>query len=229
MTIKPIQICYTIHSAVVASLCRRIPKLLFIASPLIADSAHGAYASAVGVSYHLPQPNNHVVHRALIEKLIFAPQHVENLVAADDARTAGNQQLQQFKIARRGMLALSIRLYDHSIVQLDHSPITGNLALHRVVLKHMLDAQEQLLQMKRLGDKLFRANFKTFQTMFRSAERRHEHDWQRTALFDVPSQLKPRAIRQTHIENHQIPKPFAEPLQRELFRFSPRNVIVFAL
>ena len=35
-----------------------------------------------------------VVDRALVQKLIFSPKHVEDLIAADHARTARNQQLQ---------------------------------------------------------------------------------------------------------------------------------------
>ena len=42
--------------------------------------------------------------------------------------------------------------------------------------ENMLDAQQQLAQVKRLGNELFRADFKTFQPVLSSAKCGHKHD-----------------------------------------------------
>ena len=46
---------------------------------------------------------------------------------------------------------------------------------HGMILQHVLDAQQQLAQMKWLGNELFGADLKTFQPMLGSAQRGDEH------------------------------------------------------
>src|SRR5436309_16109522 len=89
--------------------------LLTIPTPLISNAPHRTNVSALRITQQLPQAHDHVVHRALIQKLVLAPQRVQNFITTHDAWAAGYQQLQQFKIASRGILAPSIRLYDHAI------------------------------------------------------------------------------------------------------------------
>src|SRR5713226_6378233 len=209
--------------------CRYHQSTFFsVAVPLISDAPDRADAFAFRVAEQLPQAHDHVVHRALIEKLVLSPQLIENLIATDDARTAGDQQLQQFKVARGWTFTPAIRLDDHASLQFNYAAVTGDAPAHWMTVEHVLDAQQQFLQMKRLGNEFFRANFESFQTVFGGAERRHEHHGQRGAPFDVSGQLETRAVRQADVENHQIPKALAQLFQRSLFGFDPRHVIFFA-
>ena len=48
--------------------------------------------------------NNHIVDRPLISELVFTPELVDDFIATNCAWCAGDQQLEQFKIARRQML-----------------------------------------------------------------------------------------------------------------------------
>ena len=79
-----------------------------------------------------------------------------------------------------------------------------------MAVEYMSYAQQQLLQMKRLGNKLFRSDFESFQTMFGGTERCHEHHRQRSAGFDVARQFKTGTVRQADVQNYQIPKSFAQ-------------------
>src|SRR5204863_7777796 len=88
--------------------------------------------------------------------------------------------------------------------------------------------QEQLAQVKRLGDKFLCANLKAFQPVLGSAQRSHEHDWHRGVRFDVPRQFKTRAVRQTDIENHQVPKALIQFSQSALPGLDPRDIVLFA-
>ena len=126
------------------------------------------------------------------------------------------------------MFAPVIRLDDHASLQINRPPIAGDLPAHRMAVEHVLDAQQQFLQMKRLGNKLFRADFKSLQTMFGRAERGHEHHGQRRTSFDMTGQFETRAVRQADVENHQIPKAFAQLLQCSLLGLDPRDFVLFA-
>ena len=59
------------------------------------------------------------------------------------------------------MFAPSVRLNDGAIFQFNHATVTYDLTAHRMAVEYMSYAQQQLLQMKRLGNKLFRADFKS--------------------------------------------------------------------
>src|SRR2546423_3956444 len=92
----------------------------------------------------------------------------------------------------------------------------------------MLDTQQKFAQVKRLRDKLFRPDLKSFQTMFGGAQSRHEHDWDRGLLLDVASQLETRTVGKADIQNDQIPIAFLQLSERALPGFNPRDVILFA-
>src|SRR5437879_13918034 len=92
-----------------------MPSSFTISTPLIPNAPHGPNAGAIRIAQQLPQAHDHVVHRALIQKLVLAPQRVQNFITTNDSWAAGYQQLQQFKIASRGILPPSIRLYDQEI------------------------------------------------------------------------------------------------------------------
>ena len=91
----------------------------------------------------------------------------------------------------------------------------------------MLDAQQKFAQVKGFGNKLFRPDLKSFQTMFGCAQRRHKHDWDCRLRFNIPSQLKSRAVRKADIQNDQIPIAFLQFFQRALPGFDPRDVVLF--
>src|SRR5438067_6971415 len=103
------------------------------------------------------------------------------------------------------MFTRSVRLHDRAIVQINCATMARYLMKNRVVLKHVLHAQQQLTQVKGLRKKFLRADFKSFESMLSRAQRSHKHDRQRSALFDMTRQFESRTIRQTDIEYHQIP------------------------
>ena len=92
----------------------------------------------------------------------------------------------------------------------------------------MLDAQQKFAQVKRLRDKLFRADLKSFQTMFGGAQSRHKHNRDCRLLFDMPSQLESRPIGKSDIQNDQIPIAFFQFSERTLLGFDPRDIVLFA-
>ena len=98
-----------------------------------------------------------------------------------------------------------------------------------MAVEHMLDAQQQLAQMKRLGNEIGSANLESFKPVLRRAQRSHEHNRQRCFLLNMSGQLKTRTIGQADVEYDQIPKTFAELFQRALLGLGPVNVVFLSL
>ena len=76
------------------------------------------------------------------------------------------------------MFSQAIRLDYCAIIQIDCSPMTRYLMQHRMILEYVLNAQQQLAQMKWLGNEFLCANFETFQPMFGGAQGGHKHNRQ---------------------------------------------------
>src|SRR5216684_1987185 len=104
------------------------------------------------------------------------------------------------------MFSAPIWLHNHPALQFNNPTVTRDLMTHGITVEHVPDAQQQFAQMKRLGNKLLGANLETFQTMLGGAQRRHEHYRYRRGFFNVARQLKACSVRQTDVENNQVPK-----------------------
>src|SRR5258707_660625 len=110
------------------------------------------------------------------------------------------------------MLSASVGLDDRPVLQFNYPAVARNSTTHRMAVEHVLDAQQQFAQMKRLGNKFFGANLESFQAMFGGAQRSHEHDRHRSALLNMTRQLEARSVGQADVQNDQIPKALVQLL-----------------
>ncbi len=147
----------------------------------------------------------------------------------DDVRGRGDEQLQHSRVAHLQKRPRAVGSNNRQRAEVDLPPANAERLGHPLRRQHVPDAEDELLEMKRLRQILVRADLESLQPVLRRVERGHEHHRDQRIAFDAACQTEPRPIRQLDVNDGQVPRTRSQRGLAGRDRLNPGDVQLLLL